>query len=93
MTSKTQKLTYNLVAAGMALLAARVVRTGMEKGWGVIQKDDPPENLEDPETSWQEALIWSVVTGVLVGAARLIVKRGTAAGWTRIMGYNPTHLS
>lgn len=88
-----QKLTYNLVAAGMALLAARVVRAGMEKGWGAIQHDTPPENPEDPETSWQEALLWSVVTGVAVGVAKLIIKRGTAAGWIRLTGHNPIHLS
>lgn len=93
MTSKMQKLMYNLIAAGMALLAARAVKAGMEKGWGAIQKDEPPENPEDPETSWQEALIWSVATGVLIGTVKLMIKRGTAAGWTKLMGYNPTHLS
>lgn len=93
MTSKMQKLTYNLVAAGMALLAARVVKAGMEKGWGVIQNDTPPENPEDPETSWQEALIWSAVTGVMVGAAQLLIRRGTAVGWIKFTGHNPIHLS
>lgn len=93
MTSTLHKLTYNLVAAGMALLAARVITAGMEKGWGVIQNNRPPEDPEDPETSWQEALIWSIVTGVVVGAAKLIIKRGTAAGWIRLTGHNPTHLS
>lgn len=93
MTSTMQKLTYNLVAAGITLLAVRAIKAGMEKGWGVIQHDAPPENPEDPETSWQQAMIWSVVSGVIIGAAQLIVRRGTAAGWIRLTGQNPTRLS
>lgn len=93
MTDEFKKMTYNLVAAGVAMLAAKVVQSGIEKGWEAVQKDEPPENPDDPETSWKEALIWSVATGVLIGLTKLLAKRGTAAGWSRIMGYNPTRLT
>lgn len=93
MNDEIKKLTYNLVAAGVAMLAAKVVQAGIEKGWEAVQKDEPPENPNDPETPWKEALIWSVATGVLIGLAKLLAKRGTAASWTKITGYNPTHLA
>ena len=88
----SHKITYSLLAAGAAFLAARVVRATLEKGWEKFAKDVPPENPADPETSWKEALVWSVSSGVLVGLARMVAQRGAAAGWHRLMGYNPTRL-
>ena len=92
MMSNSHKITYNLLAAGAAILAARIVRSGLEKGWERINKDVAPENPADPETSWKEAIVWSVATGVAVGVARMLAQRGAAAGWSRVMGYNPTRL-
>lgn len=92
MNSGYEKITYNLLAAGAAILAAKLVRAGLEKTWEAVNKEVAPENPADPETSWKEALIWSVASGVAVGLARMFAQRGAAAGWHRLMGYNPTRL-
>lgn len=90
--SNYNKLTYNLLAGGAAILAATLVRKGMEKTWEAVNNKVAPENPADPETSWREALIWSVASGVVIGLARMFAQRGAAAGWHRLMGYNPTRL-
>lgn len=93
MVSNTHKLTYNILATGAAILAANLVRKGLASGWERINNQVAPENPADPETSWKEALAWSVATGVAVGLARMLAQRGAAAGWHRFMGYNPTRLA
>lgn len=92
MISTNERLTYNLLASGAAIVAAIVVRNAMEKTWELVNNKVAPENPADPETSWKEAVVWSIASGVVIGLARMFAQRGAAAGWHRVMGYNPTRL-
>lgn len=92
MVSTNERLTYSLLATGAAILAAAVVRKTMEKTWEAMNDKVAPSNPADPETSWREAVVWSVTSGVVIGLARMFAERGAAAGWHRLMGYNPTRL-
>jgi len=62
-----------LVAAG----AAFAVRKLLTVGWKTVTGKEPPEHPEDPEVALSEALIWGVVLGAAVGAARLLATRAT----------------
>jgi hypothetical protein len=62
-----------LVAAG----AAFAVRKLLIVGWKTVTGKEPPEHPEDPEVALSEALIWGVVLGAAVGAARLLATRAT----------------
>jgi Protein of unknown function (DUF4235) len=62
-----------LVAAG----AAFAVRKLLIIGWKTVTGKEPPEHPEDPEVALSEALIWGVVLGATVGAARLLATRAT----------------
>jgi Protein of unknown function (DUF4235) len=62
-----------LVAAG----AAFAVRKLLTVGWKTVTGKAPPEHPEDPEVALSEALIWGVVLGAAVGAARLLATRAT----------------
>jgi Protein of unknown function (DUF4235) len=62
-----------LAAAG----AAFAVRKLLIVGWKTVTGKEPPEHPEDPEVGFSEALIWGVVLGAAVGAARLLATRAT----------------
>jgi hypothetical protein len=62
-----------LVAAG----AAFAVRKLLTLGWKTVTGKEPPEHPEDPQVALSEALIWGVVLGAAVGAARLLATRAT----------------
>jgi Protein of unknown function (DUF4235) len=62
-----------LAAAG----AAFAVRKLLTVGWKTVTGKEPPDRPEDPEVALSEALIWGVVLGAAVGAARLLATRAT----------------
>jgi hypothetical protein len=62
-----------LVGAG----AAFAVRKLLIVGWKTVTGKEPPEHPEDPQVALGEALIWGVMMGAAVGAARLLAIRAT----------------
>jgi hypothetical protein len=62
-----------LAAAG----AAFAVKKLLTVGWKTVTGKEPPDHPEDPEVALSEALIWGVVLGATVGAARLLATRAT----------------
>ncbi|MGH3302175.1 MAG: DUF4235 domain-containing protein [Streptosporangiaceae bacterium] len=55
--------------------AAFAVRKLLIFGWKTATGKEPPEHPEDPQVGLSEALIWGVVLGAAVGAARLLATR------------------
>jgi len=62
-----------LVGAGAAFAARKLLIFG----WKTVTGKEPPEHPEDPQVALGEALIWGVVLGAAVGAARLLATRAT----------------
>jgi hypothetical protein len=62
-----------LVGAG----AAFAVRKLLIFSWKTATGKEPPEHPEDPQVALSEALIWGVMLGAAVGAARLLAIRAT----------------
>lgn len=90
--SSVQNTTWKVLVAAMGIGAAIFARQGMTTLWKAVIKTDPPDNPADPDTSWPEALGWTVATGVGVGVFRLLANRGAAAGWTKAVGELPPPL-
>ena len=81
-----------VVGYAAAMLAGVAVRRSLEGGWRKVRKEDPPRQPASPETTWTEALLWSALTGMAVGVARVIARRGAASGWRRATGRWPENL-
>lgn len=71
--------TWKLMATAAATAASFAAHAVLKESWKLITKEDPPLNPADSETAWEEALIWTVASGVLVGLCRLAARRGTVA--------------
>jgi Protein of unknown function (DUF4235) len=60
-----------IAALGAAFITRKVVTTA----WTKITGKEPPENPEDPEVGWAEAMGWAAMMGVAVSIARLLATR------------------
>lgn len=78
-------------ASGLA--AAAVTRQVLNRVWRARQHDDAPANPAAPSTTWPDAVLWAVATGVALGVARLVAMRGAAAGWRKATGALPPGLA
>lgn len=87
-----EKTVWKLAATGAAVIAGIAVRNLLMSAWRGVMKNDPPNNPADPATSWGEALLWTAVTGLAVGVARMVASRGAAAGWQKATGSLPPGL-
>ncbi|HEV2150317.1 MAG TPA: DUF4235 domain-containing protein [Longimicrobiaceae bacterium] len=90
--SREQK--WRAVSLGSAVLAAVVVRGGIRAVWKATRDDEPPLDPLREDSSWTDAVLFSVATGLTVGLARLGAravaasaldegKRPHLPGWTR----------
>jgi Protein of unknown function (DUF4235) len=63
------------VATIAALGAAFITRKVVTTAWTKVTGKEPPDNPEDPEVGWAEAMGWAVMMGVAVSVARLLATR------------------
>ena len=92
MAGAAGRIGWQIVALGFAVPTGIAVRKAIEAGWRKAKNDDPPRNPAAPGTTWSEALLWAGVSGVAVGAARLVAARGAAATWKSLTGKLPPGL-
>ncbi len=85
-------LAWKVLGTGAAIGAAAVARKLVTSGWTATTGKEPPANPEDPEVSWPEAVGWAVVSGALIGVARLLATRKAAAYYTKSAGHRPKGL-
>lgn len=78
MADRKVDLGTKVVSAVAAMAAAFVARKVITFVWTKATGKEPPSNPEDPQVALTEALTWSVLTGVSVGAARLLATRAAA---------------
>jgi len=60
------------------MAATFVARKVVTFGWTKVTGKEPPKNPEDPGVAMAEALTWSLVTGVVVAAFRVLATRAVA---------------
>ena len=66
------------IAATLASLgAAKLTKNLLSKSWEK-RRGSVPGNPATDDTTWNEALVWAVVSGVAVGVVRLLAQRGVA---------------
>ena len=92
MNKRSEEYLWLAVATGSALLAGIAIRKGLELSWQKVAKNDPPIHPSASDTAWTQALIWAGLSGLAAGLARLIGRRGAAAGWHRVTGHMPPGL-
>lgn len=80
---------YKVAGIGAGVLAGKVARSALDKGWARTRGGEPPRNPAVPGTSWSEALAWAVASGVTVAVARLLATKGVASTYVKATGHLP----
>ncbi len=87
--SSAGKVVYKVLGIGSGLVAAKLARSALDKGWARTRGGEPPRNPAVPGTTWGEAIAWAVASGVAVAVARLLATKGVASTWAKATGQLP----
>lgn len=82
-------LAWRIIGTGSAVLAAAAAHKGLSAAWKLATGDEPPTIPEDPDTSWTEAVAWAVLSGAVIGLARLVATRHAAHYYMQSTGELP----
>lgn len=82
-------LGWKILGTGGAVLAGVAARKAIMSGWQLAAGKPPPTNPEHPDTTWSEAVAWAVVSGAIVGTARMLATRKAAEYYRRSTGHLP----
>src|SRR5438067_8310 len=85
-------LGYKVMALLATLTGALIARKTLAFAWRTATGKQPPANPEHPDVTWPEAAAWAVVSGAVVGLARLVAQKKVAASWHRSSGRLPPDL-
>lgn len=78
------------VLAGVAAAAATTVADrGARSAWKVTTGEEPPSDPKNPDVDWKQALGWAVLSGALIGVARLAAQRKAADYYRQSSGSLP----
>jgi hypothetical protein len=83
---------WKVVGLASGAAAGAATRAALRAGWKRARGTDPPANPASPSTSWSEALIWAVASGVAMAVTRLVAQRGAAEAWRASTGSYPAGL-
>lgn len=84
-----ERVTWQLVAGGAALVAGWAARQATAAIWDQISDVDHVDASRDDAVEWRQALGWAVFAGVSAGVARVLAKRGASAAWESVTGSTP----
>ena len=89
MAQTGSKLGWRVFGGLAAVLAGLVARRTLTTGWTKTVGDPPPANPESPSTTWKQAVGWALLSGAVMGVARMLATRKAAAYWRRSTGHLP----
>ncbi|QDT04701.1 hypothetical protein K227x_30950 [Rubripirellula lacrimiformis] len=75
--------TENLCAFGAAIAATFVARNALQAGWRATLNREPPKNPASREVDWNDALLWGLASGALVGIVRIAARRASSDAYHR----------
>lgn len=87
-SAKTWSLVGGVSAAGGGAVAKKL----LHRTWKAVTGKEPPANPEHPSTTWAEAVAYALLSGALMGLARLLARRLAAGAWERRTGALPPGL-
>ena len=87
-----QKLMWQAIGAVAGALAGSLTRRILTAAWQRTRGQNPPTNPASPQTTWSEAVIYTIASGVAIAVARLFAQRGAAAAWEKATGSLPPGL-
>ena len=82
-------LGWRVMGGVSAVIAGIVARKLLVKAWQASTGDDPPANPAAPGTNWRKATAFALVSGALMGLARMLATRKAAEYYRKSTGHLP----
>jgi hypothetical protein len=79
---------WRVIGTGSAILAGIVASKVVTEVWKRAGRDEVLDP-RDPRTPWKEAVVFAALTGLAVGAARVLVTRKAAEYYEKSTGHLP----
>lgn len=86
-------MVWKVLGGLAAVFASSVAQRGATTVWRAATGDTPPDNPEDPDIHWGEAVGWALFSGAAIGAARLLATRKAAQYYRDSSGSLPKALA
>lgn len=83
---------WSLFSVGAALAAATVAKKGLNTTWKIATGKNPPADPANPDVELREAVTWAMLSGTIIGVARMLATRRAANYYRRSTGKNPKEL-
>lgn len=87
--AKSEEIGWKLYGGLAAIGATIVARKLVQKTWTVSTGKAPPANPEDPDVGMLEAAGFAILSGSVVGIARMLAGRKAAERWRKSTGMLP----
>lgn len=71
-----------IVTAGVVLVATMVAKKATDGTWRFVTGKEAPNNPDDPDIDFKEAVIFTVLSGAVVAVLKMLANRET----TRVLG-------
>jgi len=79
---------WRIIGTGSALLAGVAANKVVQAAWKKAGRDEVLDP-RDPRTPWRDAVAFAALTGLAVGAARVVVTRKAAEYYAQSTGHLP----
>jgi hypothetical protein len=86
------KQTWSVVGGLSAVGGGTVAKKALHRAWKLVTGNEPPANPEHPRTTWPEAIAYALVSGAIMGVARLVARKYAATLWEKRTGALPPGL-
>jgi hypothetical protein len=80
------RLAFKLLSTVVAIPVGRLIASATGKAWATARPDDPPHDPKEVQTSWSDAILFSVITGLGVAIAQLLTTKGADTAWRALTG-------
>jgi len=92
MASDDGSKVFSAFSLAAALGAAALAKQALTTTWRATTGKNPPANPADPDVRIGEAVAWAVVSGTMVGLARMLASRKAASYYAKSTGHLPPQL-
>jgi len=89
MNKQVKKHSWSLLSTLVAVGTSMLLKKSMEKGWEKTTKKKAPKTPTESNVDWKEAIVWAVISGLLVSVAKLATTKITHDGWKKLLGESP----
>lgn len=83
-------LGWKVLAVGAGLAGSKLAKAATDGTWKAATGKQTPSNPADPDVEWKEALAFAIVSGAIMGLARMLTQRQAAQAYVKTTGKVPS---